>query len=359
MITTNLIDNDLEFNIKSLLIFIIEISSDPESIIEGSAQIFYDVINCLEEKFDFYWTKIEEYLNVEIIPDVKKDILFLLLHSISNAIDVFREEEKDKGFLSKLNGYINKDMAQKLQKNIFSVSKRFNEFGTNYYKISGSIELNVTINPGGLGLSTDSEVSISNINNKGIKLILHSNYLLRIKGAYAMQTIIFESPLISIRTKKEYEDGVSNTFVGITLYDKNGNEIKVDDFNIEDFRPQILFEKKLYNTMKTCLLYNEEKETLETTGIDTYQNFILHGKAYIKCIANKLNIFTVGTSEVKFYSTKKILKIIIICLIILFGLIVLYMCFAKKKNKISSLDIEKIPTNKKNYIGLNEEEKQE
>ena len=361
MITTNLITKDLVYNVKSLLFFIIEVSSDPDSIIEGSAQIFYDVVNCLQDEFDYYWAKIEESLNIDDLAiNAKKDILLLLLHSISNIVDVVREEEKE-GFFTELNGLINDDMAKKLQKNIFSVSKKFNEFGTDFYNIGGSIALNVTINPGGLGLSTDGELFITDINNKGIKVMLHSNYLLRLNEAYAMQTIVFESPLVSIRAKNEYEDGVSNTFVGITLYDENGNEIVVDDINIEDFRPQILFEKKLYNAMKTCLFYNEEEEKLETTGVDTLDNFILYGKEYIKCIPKHLNIFTVGTSEVKFYNIRKILIYSFLILIGIIVLILLYICLRKKmNNKISSSGIENKFTNKNknNYMGLDEEEKQ-
>ena len=64
-------------------------------------------------------------------------------------------------------------------------------FGTSFYNISSSLSLNVTINPGSLGLSTDSKLFISNNNDKGIKIILHSNYLLRMKGAYSIQTICF------------------------------------------------------------------------------------------------------------------------------------------------------------------------
>lgn len=107
-------------------------------------------------------------------------------------------QEESYGFLSEINGIISDDMVKKLQKNIFSFTKRFNEFGTNFYNITGSLAFNVTINPGGLGLSTDTEVFVSNINNKGIKVILQSNYLLRLKGAYSIQTIVFESPFVSL-----------------------------------------------------------------------------------------------------------------------------------------------------------------
>ena len=106
-------------------------------------------------------------------------------------------------------------LSKNCKKSIFSFTKIFNEFGTDFYNISAALSLNVTINPGSFGLSTDSQIIIPNDNNKGIKVILHNNYLLRMKGAYAMQTIIFDSPLVSVRAKREVENEVANYFVGI------------------------------------------------------------------------------------------------------------------------------------------------
>ena len=357
MITTNLISKDLSHNLKSILLFIWTLSSNPDALIEGSAQILYDTINCFEDKFDIFWPQIEEYLKVDKISlDVKKDSFLILLSLLTNIIQIFRNEEKE-GILSKFNELVYNDFAKKLQKSIFSLTKVFNKFGSNFYNISSSIALNVTINPGGLGLSTDSELSISNFKNKGIKVILHSNYLLRMKGAYVMQTIVFDSPFVSVRGRREVENNISNYFVGITLYDKNGSEIVVSDINIEDFRPEILFEKKLYNTMKTCLFYDEKNNKLESDGVKTEINYILKGKSYIRCIPKKLAIFTIGKSEIKFYDLK-IIYIFILCLVIIFAFIIGFIILRKKTNKkTNNLDIEISSTNKKNYVGLDEEEK--
>ena len=357
MITTNLISKDLVYNLKSVLFFVYSITNNPDSIIKGSTQILYDTANCLQEKFDVYWPKIEDFLNIKkVSKEIKKDALYIIIYSLSNLVNVIRQEESD-GFLSEINGIISDDMAKKLQKSIFAFTKRFNEFGTNFYNITGSLTFNVTINPGGLGLSTDTEVFVSNINNKGIKIILHSNYLLRLKGAYSIQTIVFESPLVSLRAKREEEDGVAKVFVGITLYDKDGNEILVSDLNLEDFRPQILYKKNLYNAMKTCLFYNEEDQILEKEWVLTDNNYILDGEKYIRCIPKHLSIFTIGVSEIYFYNYKKIIIISIICLIVSMCLIIIYIYFRKKtNNKLSNIDIEKKQNNKKNYIGLEEEE---
>ena len=358
LITTNLISNDLVYNLKAILFFVESLSSNPDAFIEGSAQILYDIINCIQENYDIYWPKIEKFLKIdEISSEIKKDSLFILFYSISNLVHLVRKEEQN-GILTKLNGLIYNDIAKNLQKSIFSFAKSFNEFGTSFYNISSSLSLNVTINPGGLGLETDSKLFISNNNDKGIKIILHSNYLLRMKGAYSIQTIVFDSPLVSFRAKRETENKVSNIFVGITLYDKNGNEIIVSDINIDDFRPQILFEKKLYKAMKTCLFYNEEEDKLETSGIKTENNYILDGKAYIRCIPKHLTSFTIGISEFSFYNIEKIICISIIIIIIIVALIIGYICLRKKLNKnINSSEIENKDRNKKNYMGLEEEEK--
>ena len=180
---------------------------------------------------------------------------------------------------------------------------------------------------------------------------------LRIKGAYAIQTIVFDSPLVNIRAKREVENNVSNYFVGITLYNKNGNEIISTDINLEDFRPQILFEKKLYKAMKTCLFYNEEDDKLDSSGVETDNNYILDGKSYIRCIPKHLSIFTVGNSEISFYSFKKFINMTILSLIFIIVVIIGFICFRKITNKkINNLNIES--SNKKNYIGLEEEEKE-
>ena len=357
LITTNLISKDLVYNLKSMLFFVISLSSNPEIAFEGTAQILYDITNCFGEKFNSYWPKIEEFLKIDkLSTEVKKDILYMMMYSLSNLIEVVRSEEKD-GFLTKLNGLINNDLAKKLQKNIFNFSKKFLEFGTGFYNISSSLAFNMTINPGGLGLTTDGEILFSNINNKGIKLILHSNYLFRIKGAYAIHTIIFESPLVSLRGKKEIENGVSNVFVGITLYDREGNEIFVKDINLEDFKPQILFDKKIYNPMTTCLFYDEENNKLDDDGIKTDNNYILDGQSYIRCIPSHLTVFTIGTSEVSLIDKRKIIIYTTIIAIIL-KLIIAYICIRKNCcKKISNYGIEKISTNKKNYIELDEEDK--
>ena len=60
---------------------------------------------------------------------------------------------------------------------------------------------------------------MTNLEEKGIRISLHSNYLLRRFNASALQYDVFDSTLISVKGSKEVEEGATNTFVGITLYD--------------------------------------------------------------------------------------------------------------------------------------------
>ena len=87
--------------------------------------------------------------------------------------------------------------------------------------------------------------------------------------AYSVQAVVFESPLVSLRAQRKTNGGTSNTFVGITLYDKEGNEIYISDIKLKNFRPEILFKRKLFKSMKRCLYYNEEKDIMDSEGIET------------------------------------------------------------------------------------------
>jgi len=52
--------------------------------------------------------------------------------------------------------------------------------------------------------------------------------------AHSVQAVVFESPLVSLRAKRETQSGVANTFVGITLYNKEGKEIYVSDIQLNN-----------------------------------------------------------------------------------------------------------------------------
>ena len=201
--------------------------------------------------------------------------------------------------------------------------------------------VNVTVNPGQLDASSDAKLFVSDLKDKGIKILLHSNYMLRDKGAYAMQTVVFDSPLVSVNAKNEVEDGTINTFVGITLYDKDGKEIAVSNMKLEDFRPQILYNKKLYSAMKTCFFYNENDEKLDDDGVETDDNYVLDGESYIRCIPKHLTSFTIGSGEGSSSNVGTIILIVVLCLLVIVALVVAFIILRKKfSNKVTNSDIE-------------------
>lgn len=102
MITTDLISNDLSYNLKSILFFILTLSSNPDALIEGSAQILYDAINCFQEKYDIFWPQIEKNLKIdEISSDVKKDLFLILIYSLQ-ILSKYFEMKKKKVFYQNL-----------------------------------------------------------------------------------------------------------------------------------------------------------------------------------------------------------------------------------------------------------------
>ena len=107
--------------------------------------------------------------------------------------------------------------------------------------------------------------------------------------------------MVSLRAERKIAGGTANTFVGITLYDKEGNEIYIKDIKLDKLRPIIYFKKKLFKAMKTCLYYNEEKDSMDNEGIET-QFFEFGGEEYIKCIPKHLSAFTIGN----YYEVEKV-----------------------------------------------------
>ena len=293
---------DASLNLKYILFLIDAITENPDAIEKGKSQIVYDILNCLEDKLEKYWPAISAKIgNQEISVNTKLDITNLLLKSYSNLVNVIHFEEID-GYITKANeatGLIPDSQAKKIHQGIFSILKKLNEFGEGVYNISANLALNVIVNPGGLNVDGDAQFKWIYDENKGIGIRLHSNYMLREKGAKSIQAVIFDSPFVSLRARNEKEGGTSNTFVGITLYDADGNEIIVKDFNKEDLRPEIFFKKTLYNAMTTCLYYNEEEDTIENKGIiSTIEKLTeFNGEEFIKCVPKHLSSFTIGSYE--------------------------------------------------------------
>ena len=288
-----------ENGLKYILFLVNSLSENPDAIEQGKSQIIYDILNCLQEKLDDYWPMIKAKLsNTDLEFNLKLDIINLLAKSFSNLINVIEYEELD-GYIKKVSnttGLISEEKAKKIHQGIFKIIKRLSDFGTQFYNISDTLSVNVIVNPGSLEAELDNKVVLFENKEKGIQIKLHSNYMLRNLQASSLQAVVFDSPFVSVRGSKENEGGISKTFVGITLYDKDHNEIIVKDIDIEQFRPEILFKKSLFKAMTHCLFYNEEKNSMENDGVASSTE-IINGIEYIKCIPKHLTSFAIASYE--------------------------------------------------------------
>ena len=289
-----------EKNLKYFLIMIISLTENPDAIEKGTSLIIYDMINCIQEKFPQIWTSIDDKISSTLDAlNIKQDLISLLVKSISN-FGKFIKYEEIYGYIEEANnitGLIKNEKAIQVYNTFFKILKKFNEFGKQVYNISADLNINIFTkdNSKNKNISSDSEEKIY-YENKGIRISLHLEYILKNFKAYSVQTVAFESPLVSLRGKREKKGGTANTFVGITLYDEKGNEIFVKDIKLEKYRPIIYFKKKLYKSMKKCLFYNEEKNEMDSEGIKT-ELFELDGEEYIKCIPSHLSSFSVGSYD--------------------------------------------------------------
>jgi len=318
----NFFSNYYEHNLKEFLYLLFSITINYDSIANSKSYIIFDLVFSSKDIIEKYMPKMANKLKDQTqILSYKQDISTLLVKSISNLVNIIHFEEID-GYIKNINkttGLIMSKQAKTLYDNIFKVLPILNEFGNKFYNISNKLFLNVGINPGNLEANLDAKLTVYNFEDKGIKIYLHSNFLLRITGASFIQTVVFDSPLVSIRGGMELYQGLtSNYFVGITLYDKNGKPIIVKDIDL--YKPIIYYKKKLFNAMGTCLLYNEKANKMENTGIIS-KIINLDGEEYIKCIPNHLTTFTIGSyKEAYIYdSSDKIIIIImnLFCLILL------------------------------------------
>ena len=267
-ITSILDNNDIEEKLKYLLFLINEIVKNPESFNKELTQIVLDVSFCLQDTFDEYWNitnlylqNIKQYLNSSIIA-LKKDILYTIFQTLSNLPKIMHFEELDEHIKEQKTktGLLISDNAEKLQKKIIEFSKKFNEFGDGIYSLSNSTLLKIITNKQ-LDIKSDSELEIFNITDKDIVIKIYANYLLRDNNAKYLQILSFDSPLVSVITngnENEYSDAVKN-FISIVLYNDKNEEIPINTIN-EKYKPEILYLKDKYDSLKKCFYYNEEKK---------------------------------------------------------------------------------------------------
>ncbi len=64
-----------ELNLKYILFLVNAITENPDAIEKGKTQVVYDILNCLQEKIEYYWPIISANLaKGEISINVKEDI---------------------------------------------------------------------------------------------------------------------------------------------------------------------------------------------------------------------------------------------------------------------------------------------
>ena len=63
----------------------------------------------------------------------------------------------------------------------------------------------------------------------------------------------------------------------------------------EKYKPEILYLKSAYPSLKRCFYYNEDKKDLDTDGVIIDENYKYNGQIYIKCTSSHLTSFTAGT----------------------------------------------------------------
>jgi hypothetical protein len=150
-----------------------------------------------------------------------------------------------------------------------------------------------------VSVDAGAELKAKFVNGKDIVILTNTSLLLNDQGGNFLQTLVFESPLVSVKANA----GVSgnsetvNTFVNIDVYLDENTKKKVENLK-EEIRPKILYLKEKYNDLKACYYYDQEKQKLSTQGV-TPETIIYAGKEYFSCVASHLTPFTAGTEEIK------------------------------------------------------------
>ena len=334
------LSDDAELNLKYVFMLINEMSNNPESYKKGLSQTLFNATLCIEENFDKYWPIVENqlqnkaYLNSSISA-VKKDLTYILLQTLTNLGKVIHFDEID-GYIDSektKTGIIKNETYKNIQKKIIEFSKKLNDFGDELYSFSGSM-ISKIITYKESNTTLKNETVVISIPNKNILIRIYYNYMLKENNAKTLQVLVFDSPLLSIKSSEDDDkssDSV-NTFISIILYDEKGEEIPIKSIN-KEYRPEILYLKSKYKSLKKCFYYNENKNELETDGVAIDENHEYNGEKYIKCVSSHLTAFTAGTY--KFNSNIPLwLALLIVGIIfgVLIGLITI-LIIVKKKNK--------------------------
>jgi hypothetical protein len=299
--------NNVEENIKYFILLMQEITNNADSFTKGDIEVLLNMTTCFQENYENYWNQLNEYLERKgtlnlTVSEIKEDISNLLINIMTNLVKIANFEEMDNYMTENEKNITNYGLVgNKKRKQIHKSMKKFvktlNEFGDGLYNLSDSMIINITKNKNYKEKSSNEEkikdLEAIKFEDKGIILLLHPQYMMNLYDAYTMQVINYESPLVNLKKDNDVKDTILNTFIGITLYDKKRNEIKIDEIP-EDVRPQILFNKEYYNYMNICYFYNEEVEDLSEKGVLIDDDYEYDGNKYFKCTAEHLTCFTAG-----------------------------------------------------------------
>ena len=299
--------NNVEENIKYFILLMQEITNNADSFTKGDIEVLLNMTTCFQENYENYWNQLNEYLERKgtlnlTVSEIKEDISNLLINIMTNLVKIANFEEMDNYMTENEKNITNYGLVgNKKRKQIHKSMKKFvktlNELGDGLYNLSDSMIINITKNKNYKEKSSNEEkikdLEAIKFEDKGIILLLHPQYMMNLYDAYTMQVINYESPLVNLKKDNDVKDTILNTFIGITLYDKKRNEIKIDEIP-EDVRPQILFNKEYYNYMNICYFYNEEVEDLSEKGVLIDDDYEYDGNKYFKCTAEHLTCFTAG-----------------------------------------------------------------
>ena len=306
---TNKYGDNLEENLKYLLFLVNELSNNPESFKNETSEFLVELAECLHDKFDEIWRPIETYLKEkqqyleESIKVIKKDVEKIILQTLENIAEVFHFNEIDQIIANVTEeitktGLIINEKAKKIQGYILDFAKKLMEFGEGNYTFNGNM-IAVIEAFKKVSVDAEAEVKAKFVNGKDIVILTNTNLLLENQKGAFLQTLVFESPLVSVKANAgaNANSETVNTFVNIDVYLSPELKAKVENLK-DELRPRILYLKEKYKDLKACYYYDQEKQKLSVQGM-TPESFIYAGKEYFSCLANHLTPFTAGTAEIK------------------------------------------------------------
>lgn len=299
-------ESSFEDTIKYLFLFVNELTNNQEAISNSTIDFVIDLIECLEKNFDTIWQKLESILTntylQEAIKAIKKDLENIILQTLQNLAKIIHFEEIDGKISVNItnNGIIIDARMKLIYEKILDFSKKLLEFGSYNYTFSGSMLANIELKDDikQISADVDTQQKIISVQGKDILIITNSNIMFKDDKIQALQTLVFDSPIVSAKTTANVEGNADalNLFVSITLYDKDGKEISLQSID-EKLRPQILYLKNKYQDLKQCFYYDDKKQNLITDGVNAVEKFVFQGQEYFKCVSSHLSEFTAGTAK--------------------------------------------------------------